>query len=747
MKLTPAGIGSFFLGAAAHSVSGLFTAPLSAEIGPRTVALNQRPFYLDPLLLPDAGTVIELAVRDMIDPDLANGLLRNHGISMWAVTGGLEGKEYYRSAAEAWRKVADLARSVPGPDIYLDLARRGRLAPGVATRAIIRAGGNPGAWLGLGKLLREVPSADAVIDAVAHDRIDPDTAAAWMLDAGANVEKFQQMERWFHVPPPVGHLIELRRRGLIATDTELGEWLKLHALKMPRTLEFYGELTKGIPSTTDLITMGIREGFRPELARVYDYYSEFPELTRPWWGKLGLDYPIGIRENVRGQEKDLTLADIFWASHWHVMPLGSAFAAYQRFRPDRMAKYQEENPNIRPFLLSDLQLHMRLADLPPGVRDWMVALSHPPPTRRDIHWAVQYAGKDRAWVQNAWMDLGASVENAVLQADIEEGRTVERETRWMVAVKNRARQQTIRMIEGLYEDGTIERPFAMRQLSDAGLPAELSTQLLDITDFRVERSLVRASIAATGRDFLSGELSIADAETQLRRIGVQDSRIRNYLAAWSVRRDRRRKQAETAKITGWVSAGLLDVPTARRRLETLGWTDPDETLLLAEAQGKLAKRQAAEAKSFERDARTRARELERLARDADSQGRKLRADANRVAPRSVLLKWLRDAIISEDDFRQMMRERGYEDSLIEDYIRDSRVEKPVRVERTAKGAAFPRPPGSAHPAVGTVGKWFKADIISEDDFRHALGDLGYAGEDIEHYVREYAPATNGQSVP
>jgi hypothetical protein len=59
-----------------------------------------------------------------------------------------------------------------------------------------------------------------------------------------------------------------------------------------------------------------------------------------------------------------------------------------------------DNPNLQPFTREDLNVHMRQADFPPGVREWLTALAHPVLGRRDINWGAQFLGWDRGEMQS-----------------------------------------------------------------------------------------------------------------------------------------------------------------------------------------------------------------------------------------------------------------------------------------------------------------------------------------------------------
>jgi hypothetical protein len=703
-----------------------------------------------PYLVPTADTLLATDARMFGNTNpWIEWALRKHGVSLTGridPTGKADQGHNVPARRYLWRLVQEMQRSVPAPAVWSMMNARGFDLPSTFEEVCLRAGGSPALWRSAARFGLDRPTPTALWDA--HVRgVFPDTVTfkSAFRRMGGDYEDYDLLRGMYRNMPGVVEAIEGWRRGKVDNDL-FQQILKFHRLDSEELLPLWEELKKGIPGVTDLNMFGIRHSWQPELVEQYGYYLEFPERLRPWYAKLGLDYGVGFAANTDTGRREVTLADAYWASHWHVLPLASAFAAYQRFQPDLVRRFQEDNPALRPFTRDDLNVHMRQADFPPGVRDWLVALAHPVLGRRDIQWGAQFLGWDRGELQSRYRLLGYTTGDAAALATIAENRQTYREQAWIRSVETRAHQQTVRMIEGLYTDGTIDRAFAMRQLADAGLSAGLSTQLLDIADFGVERSLVRSAVSATSRDFLSGVLSRADAETQLRRIGIQDARIVNYLAAWSIQRSARRKRLETAKVAGMVTAGLLSADEARARLANLQWSDPDATLLLAEAEGKLARRLASEQKSAATDARQRAKELERLARDAESQSKKLRSEANRVAPRSVLTTWRREGQIDDDTFRSMMKERGYDSPDIERYLADAKRDKPRPPRPSPTSPPWPRPSGSAHPAQARLLKWYNDGVISLEDYRDGLTDLGYAPGDVARFVRDASPTANGQAA-
>lgn len=705
-----------------------------------------------PLLLPDIHALLGCWLRRIPEGDSPfrakwlDMALQFQGMNLGQTLGGLEGfpdsaKEAVNCGFHAWGHVMESMYAVPGVEAVMDARRRNFIDDGEARKLLRRAGGHTTKMLESLPWLYDRPAAGDIIDATLRGRL-PDVAdAARLWDHSGS-----QAHLWAEIAKarastlsPIECLIA-QRRGLIPDGHTLDEYLTHAGYAEGDKRQVLVGMLREVPGVADLTMMGIREAFRPELGSVYRYYDEFPELTRPWYAKLGLDYPTGIQLNQTDRPREATLADLYWAAHWHPMPLGQAYLAYQRFQPDLLHRFTEDNPGLKPFGLDDLKLHMRIADLPPGVRDWMVALSHPVLGQRQIQYGAQFLGWSRGEMQSRYRLLGYTTNDAAALASIAEARSQDKDDAWKASIVRRAHTQTVSEIEGMYDEGIIDRDKALQQLSAAGLPDTLSSQLLDLSDARRSRGLLRAAVAATGRDYLSGALSAAEATSALSTYGITTARAGELMQIWSVRRSRHRRQADTSRILRWVATGRLSATEGKSRLGNLGWTDPDVLLLLADAEASLAKLQARERKLAESDAAKRARELERLAREAKAAEKRLLAEANRVAPRGVLTRWLIDHVITEAEYRQGMRDRGYPDNLIDDYVRDATSPKASKPRVAPPVKPFPRPEGTVHPGVGVVKKWAKDGIIDRAQFEEMIRELGYSDSDTARFVADQYPA-------
>lgn len=733
-------LGGLAGGALAHILTSTAFHPLESQIAanfqPSDLAAKYKAWEDNPLIVPETAVLLEIANRNMARPGLALAACLNHGVNLGS---GRSTRGFYRDTNELWEAARKLQLKIPEIDFWREGVRRGFIERTDADPRIIRAGGDPTWWFPFMEWEYDRPGVSDILDGYIRGRIGFADAERMLKETGS------RLDIWLPTIDqrrPLPGLIELREavnRGLM-TPAQMTEILGYHGFDRDQFGPLYTELLKSLPGVADLVRFTARQLWAPELVGPYGLYDGFDERSRPWFRKLGLDYPLGFNIQVDGNQREATLPDLYWAASREILPLSMAIQAYQRLREDQVVRMQGEIPGLRPFTIDDLRFHLRVAGYPPPMQDFMIALSHQPLGQRQIQWGLQYGGKDRSWAFNRYLDTGLSIDNAGTVADIAEARNAARETAWIDSLVTKAKRDTVTEIEGLYDDGIIDRNTALRQLADAGLSASLSTHLLDLSDAKRARGLVRAAVSATGRDYLSGALSTAEAAAALQSYGLTAARAGELMQIWTIRRSRHRRQASTSQILKWVGTGRIDAAEGARRLANLDWSQPDVLLLLADAEGSLANLQARQRKLAESDAAKRARELERLAREAAAQGKRLVSEANRVAPRGVLTRWMIDGVISQDEYRQGMRDRGYPDNLIDDYIRDATTPKPPRPKVAPPIRPFPKPEGSAHPGLAVAKKWAKDGVIDRSQFEEMLHDLGYSRSDIDRFVADQYPA-------
>ena len=121
-----------------------------------------------------------------------------------------------------------------------------------------------------------------------------------------------------------------------------------------------------------------------------------------------------------------------------------------------------------------------------------------------------------------------------------------------------------------------------------------------------------------------------------------------------------------------VGEGLLDYNSAVARLQNLGWTDPDMTVLLAESRNKLQVREEKMITAAQRTKQAQQKQALKDIQDARKQIKALQHEARAVASVKTLQGWYVECLLSEEDFRAALTERGYVDRLIGEYLAEAK---------------------------------------------------------------------------
>ena len=136
-----------------------------------------------------------------------------------------------------------------------------------------------------------------------------------------------------------------------------------------------------IPSPTDLIRMGVREAFTPEIAEKFGQYEDFPQAFGDWAAKVGID---------------LDWAKRYWAAHWDLPSATMGFEMLHRGVIDD----------------NELTLLLRALDVMPYWREKIIAISYNPLTRVDIRRMYQNGVLNEDQVKRAYLDIGYDDEKA-----------------------------------------------------------------------------------------------------------------------------------------------------------------------------------------------------------------------------------------------------------------------------------------------------------------------------------------------
>lgn len=280
--------------------------------------------------------------------------------------------------------------------------------------------------------------------------------------------------------------------------------------------------------------------------------------------------------------------------------------------------------------------------------------------------------------------------------------------------RSRAITRAVTRVTKAIAVGVLDDPTAEQLLRNLGFPQSYSSSIVASELAARGTAIAAASVAAIRTRYIDGYIDQTGATQSLTDAGIQSDRINQLLSLWNLQNTPRRKHRTAKEIVADVANGYYDTASALSRLLNLGYDNADSMLFLADASGAIAQRNAKAAAAAQRDARTAAKQAQQLASQARSQARQLVAAAKHAAPKSTLIKWLRQGLISNNEFAMRMELQGYSPTDIQRYV-DSATKDVTQ---------------------SILEKWDKGSVISDTYYRYRLAQLGYAAEDIERFAAQ-----------
>lgn len=353
-------------------------------------------------------------------------------------------------------------------------------------------------------------------------------------------------------------------RGIIPKD--------LHDIKLemmgynPYTVDVIRQLYHYIPPVPDIIHMGIRNVFNPEIVTRFDL--------------LG-DYPAAFEHAAAQQGVSKEWAQKYWEAHWIVPGRSEAFEMFQRTIDKPLDEHADkitlsDGTTVYNIIGKDtLNLLLREVDTPPFYRDKVTQVAYHPLTRIDIRRLNKVGLLNHAGVERAYLDLGYTHEHAKMLADF---------TQELNATATKS--QAVPLVAGL------QRKVLELYVTDKLSLDQVKTTLTDlgftdaeITVFTTEATLVHESefMTATetgiGKLYMAGLITDKEAINRMQAVGVPIDAQTTLFAKWDLAIEYRggsdhiHKHRELTKgeVLEALSDGLMDQPTTEGMLEALGY--------------------------------------------------------------------------------------------------------------------------------------------------------------------------------
>jgi len=330
--------------------------------------------------------------------------------------------------------------------------------------------------------------------------------------------------------------------------------------QLMRKLYFY------IPPVPDIIHMGIRNVFNPEI------------VTR--FNLLG-DYPAAFENAAAQQGVSKEWAEKYWEAHWIVPGRSEAFEMFQRTTDKPLDDHAdkitlEDGSEVYNIIGRDtLNLLLREVDTPPFYRDKVTQVAYRPLTRIDIRRLNKVGLLSKSGVERAYLDLGYTQAHARLLADFTE--------RLNATVTKDAAQSLVtslqRKVIELYVADKLSLDQVKSTLTDLGFTdAEIAVFTAE-ADLVHESEYVTAIESGIGKLYVAGLITDKDAIKRMQDAGIPIDAQTTLFAKWDLAIEYRggsdhivkHRELTKGEVLTSLADGLIDESTTKSMLEAMGY--------------------------------------------------------------------------------------------------------------------------------------------------------------------------------
>lgn len=322
-------------------------------------------------------------------------------------------------------------------------------------------------------------------------KLDDATLLDWLTDEGLPDPAIAGYESVLHPRPGIGDLFDYYLRTTGSAEAARDEMLARGYLA--DDIDKLVELTKVIPGVSDLITMGVREAWRDDVAAKYGYDEDFPAEMAEWAKKQGLSREWATR---------------YWRSHWTLPgPTMARDILWRRLMSDE-----------------DYKTLLRIADYPAAFREWMTKAAYAVWTRVDIR-RMHALGiiRSREELESAYMDIGYrgkyldGIVDFTIAYNMEEERT---------ATKGE--------ILDAYEMGRFTPAETRDALLGIGILDWVAEVLIARVDYAKDKKRANLVIGNTEKAYKNGKLSKSDVVARLAALPLPAGEIDARLEEWDL---------------------------------------------------------------------------------------------------------------------------------------------------------------------------------------------------------------------
>jgi hypothetical protein len=152
-----------------------------------------------------------------------------------------------------------------------------------------------------------------------------------------------------------------------------------------------------------------------------------------------------------------------------------------------------------------------------------------------------------------------------------------------------------------YIVGTLDRDAARVEMTNDGIPSVAASRLLDESDRAIEHNHVLGCQRAIKRRYLTGDVDRQDTVNLLVNSGTTQQRATLLTQHWQCELHSTGKEIGAAKLCEWLSRGAIGPLDFTRRLEKIGYTAVDASMMLEDCLISVNVKRLSEAKKLAKE--------------------------------------------------------------------------------------------------------------------------------------------------
>ena len=340
--------------------------------------------------------------------------------------------------------------------------------------------------------------------------------------------------------------INLWRRGGI--DEHKRDEMIMKAGWSEERIEYLLNITKQIPSASDVIAFSVREVYSPEIAEAFGQYEGGERVYT--------NAETDITAN--GMDKETFMK--FWAAHWTLPSVGQGYEMLHR-------------QIIDDEMLDKL---FEAQDIMPGWRPHLKAMSFNVFTRVDVRRMHKLGVIDDDALVKAYMDLGYTQDMAgqlaeftiLYNYDPESSQVTEEDKE-----NQRLKETTQATVLSSYKKGLLDLTTTRQYLQDLGYSSGAIDLYIARADYENAEDIEEQQIAAIREGYIRSIFEYNDTVDKLGRLNLPAKLTDTLLERWQIERTARLSKPSKADLTKFLASGIISQDTFQSELRGLGY-DP-----------------------------------------------------------------------------------------------------------------------------------------------------------------------------